>query len=101
MMEMLSTGTLAEDLRKAITDSGLTAYALGKACNISPILINRFMNGERDMRIATASKICGVIGYGLAKLAPTEPVKGQGEEDQAEKPAKKAVKKPPKKKPSR
>lgn len=97
MMEMLSTGTLAEDLRKAITDSGLTTYAIGKACKISPILINRFMSGERDMRVATASKICEVLGYGLAKLEKpkNEPETG------STKPGKKTAKKPTKKKPSK
>jgi hypothetical protein len=46
------------------------------------------VNGERDMRIETASKICHVLGYGLAKL-----------ETSKTKTAKKATKKAVKKKP--
>ena len=87
MMDMLNAGNLAEDLRKAISDSGLTHYALGKAASVDIASIDRFMSGERDMKIMTASKICSVLGYGLAKIEPPKPSK--------KKPTKKAVKKKP------
>jgi len=88
MMGMLNAGTLADDLKKAIAESGMTTYAIAKQCGISQIGIDRFVNGERDMRIETASKICHVLGYGLAKL-----------ETSKTKTAKKATKKAVKKKP--
>ena len=77
MMRMLNAGTLADDLRKAIVESGLTTYAIGKQCGLDQIAIDRFMRGERDIRVATASKICEVLGYGLGKLEPkpSKPVK--------------------------
>lgn len=79
---MLNAGTLANDLRTAVTNSGMTHYAIGKASGVAPEMIDRFMTG-RDIRLTTASKICEVLGYGLAKIEP-----------QASKPAKKkAVKK--------
>jgi len=70
MMEMLNVGDLSEDLKKAITDSGLTHYAIAKAAAVGQPIIDRFMSGERDMRVATAAKICQVLGYGLAKFTP-------------------------------
>ncbi len=87
MMDMLNAGDLAEDLRKAIADSGLTHYAIGKASGVNIANIDRFVSGERDMRVATASKICAVLGYGLAKIELPKPSK--------KKPTKKAVKKKP------
>ena len=87
-MGVLNAGTLAEDLRKAISDSGMTSYAIGKACGIGPIQIDRFMSGERDMRIATASKICETLGYGLAKIETAK-------KSETKKATKKAVKKKP------
>ena len=85
--DMLNAGDLAEDLRKAISDSGSTHYAIGKAASVDIASIDRFMSGERDMQIMTASKICAVLGYGLAKIEPPKPSK--------KKPTKKAVKKKP------
>ena len=77
MMGMLNAGTLVMDLKKAITDSEMTHYAIGKASGVDVGSIDRFMSGERDMRVATASKICEVLGYGLTKLEPRseKPVK--------------------------
>lgn len=99
-MGMLHAGTLAEDLKKAIADSGLTHYAIAKAAGVNVGGIDRFMRGERDMRIETASKICEVLGYGLAKLdrSGSEP---DSSEAMSSKPAKKTAKKSPKKKPSK
>ena len=87
MMDMLNAGDLAEDLRKAISDSGMTHYSIGKASGVNIANIDRFVSGERDLRLATASKICSVLGYGLAKIEPPKPSK--------KKPTKKAVKKKP------
>ncbi len=80
---MLNAGTLADDLRVAVTNSGMTHYAIGKASGVAPDMIDRFMTG-RDIRLTTASKICEVLGYGLAKL-----------ESQKSKPVKKGTKKKP------
>lgn len=59
--------TLSASLRSAIIASGQTSYALGKAATVSPILIDRFLRGERDMRLATADKIVAALG---ARLLP-------------------------------
>lgn len=72
-------GSVAIDLRRAIIVSGLTHYAIGKAAGVAPAVIDRFVSGERDLRMATASKIADALGYGLMKKldteAPSRPVK--------------------------
>lgn len=62
---ILQMGSLVLDLRQAITDSGLTHYAIGKAAGVQPNMLDRFMSGERDLRLATAGKIADALGYRL------------------------------------
>ena len=69
---VLKMGSLVLDLKQAITDSGLTHYAIGKAAGVQPNIIDRFTRGERDLRFVTASKIAETLGYGLAKLEPRD-----------------------------
>jgi plasmid maintenance system antidote protein VapI len=57
---------IGETLRKAIVDSGLTSYALGKAAGVSSGMIDRFKRGERDLRLSTAEKLCETLGLTLA-----------------------------------
>jgi hypothetical protein len=57
-------------LRQAIKASGLTHYAIGKAAEVAPSQIDRFMlpasdPRHRDLRLATAAKIAAVLGMGL------------------------------------
>jgi plasmid maintenance system antidote protein VapI len=56
-----------EQLRAAIRDSGLTHYRIGKDAGVAPHIIDRFVSGERDLRLATAAKIGKVLGLGLTK----------------------------------
>lgn len=58
---------LANELRQAINDSGLTHYAIGKASCVDTAVIDRFVSGERDIRLETAGKIAESLGYRLAK----------------------------------
>lgn len=74
LLEMLDAGDLAEDLRVAIRDSGLSRYSIAKQCGVGQSILDRFVTGERDMRVETAAKICRLLGYRLAKVSPeTEP----------------------------
>ncbi len=73
-MAMLMNGDetrLAKRLKEAIAASGATHYAIGKQAGIRPDLLDRFMRGERDLRLASASKIANVLGLDLvsAKLS--------------------------------
>lgn len=57
-------------LRRAVTSSGLTHYAIGKAAGVAPSQIDRFMMPRddprhRDLRLGTAAKIAAVLGLEL------------------------------------
>ena len=54
-----------ETLRDAIRASELTTYRIGKDAGISTGVIDRFVSGERDIRLATAAKIAKVLGLEL------------------------------------
>lgn len=56
---------LVEQLKRAIRDSGLTHYRIGKAAGIRPDMVDRFMRGERVFRLDTAAKICESLGLEL------------------------------------
>lgn len=69
---------LAARLKEAITASGATHYAIGKQAGIRPDLLDRFMRGERDLRLASAGKIANALGLDLvptstAKRSPKRP----------------------------
>lgn len=61
---------IEDSLRKAIADSGMTHYAIGKAAGIATGMIDRFVRGDRGIQLGTASKIARVLGYGLVKVQP-------------------------------
>lgn len=58
--------TIADQLKKAIRESGLTSYALGKAADVGQPVIDRFLSGERDIRMATAAKLAFSLGCELS-----------------------------------
>ena len=58
-------------LRKAITASGLTHYALAKAAGVQASQLDRFMMPaedprHRDLRLSSAARIAAFLGLGLA-----------------------------------
>lgn len=52
-------------LKNAIKASGLTHYAVAKLAGITPGQIDRFMSGERDLRLETAGRIAAALGLEL------------------------------------
>src|SRR3954449_2496191 len=64
-----SRRAISEQLRGAIVDRGLTAYRLGRETGIDPGLIQRFINGERDIRMKTADALADVLGLRLVEGA--------------------------------
>lgn len=56
---------LADVLRAAITESGLTHYRIGKDSGVAPQIIDRFVSGERDLKLGTAEKLCEQLGLEL------------------------------------
>lgn len=55
---------MAEQLRKAIRDSGLSANELAQQTGVNQTLISRFLRGK-DMGIERASKIAVYLGLSL------------------------------------
>ena len=54
-------GPLTEALKKAIRDSGQTEEQIAKQAGVPPIVISRFLSGERDIRMATADKLAAAL----------------------------------------
>jgi transcriptional regulator with XRE-family HTH domain len=54
--------TLAEQLREAITRSGITLYKLSQESGIDRSQLSRFMRGERDMSLLVTDKLTQVLG---------------------------------------
>lgn len=52
-------------LRAAIRKSGLSHYAIGKLASVAPSVIDRFVAGERDIRLATAAELAACLGLVL------------------------------------
>ena len=56
------TKSLGDALREAVIHSELTPYKIAKAAGIQANVLTRFLNGERDLRLATAGKVASVLG---------------------------------------
>ena len=67
---------LDEALKSRIRDRGLTAYALAKLAEVRPHVVQRFLNGERGLTLATADKLAGVLGLELTPRHPDHRGKG-------------------------
>jgi DNA-binding phage protein len=58
---------LALQLRDAIEASGMTAYAIAKVSGVDSGILYRFLAGERDLTLDTASRIAAVVGVRFTK----------------------------------
>ena len=58
--------SLSEALRQAIRESDKSVDEVANDAGVSPIVISRFLSGERDIRMATADKLADVLGLKLA-----------------------------------
>jgi plasmid maintenance system antidote protein VapI len=63
---------LADSLKEAIQNSGLTAYRVAKMAGVTQPVIDRFTKGERGLTLETAGKIAQVLGYELVKSREIE-----------------------------
>lgn len=59
-----------EQLRAALAESKLTAYALAKESGVSAGVLSRFLSGERDITLGTAAKLAHVLGLSLVGKSP-------------------------------
>jgi plasmid maintenance system antidote protein VapI len=59
--------TIADQLRKAIANSGASEYAIAKASEVDMGVLSRFVRGERTITLATAAKLCSHLGLRLSQ----------------------------------
>jgi plasmid maintenance system antidote protein VapI len=59
-----------EQLRQAILDKGEPVYLLANAAGVAHPVLYRFMNGERDLTMRTAAKLCRHLGLELGPKRP-------------------------------
>lgn len=69
--------TVSEQLRQAITESGLSIYAISKGSGVTQPVVARFTSGERDIRMATADKLFKF--FGMVATPPTRGPSGSAE----------------------
>ncbi len=62
---------IIEVLQQAIESDGRAVYRLGKESGVSPEAIYRFVAGEHDIRLVTASKLADVLGLELRSRKKT------------------------------
>jgi ribosome-binding protein aMBF1 (putative translation factor) len=64
LQEHLMAG-ICDQLRRAISKSGETYYALAQRSGVDAVVISRFVNSERDLRLETAEKLAAALGLEL------------------------------------
>jgi transcriptional regulator with XRE-family HTH domain len=57
--------SLNDQLRDAIERSDKTRYRISLESGISQAVLSRFVNGQSDLTVATAEKLCESIGVEL------------------------------------
>jgi len=55
-------------LKTSLRSSGRSFYQIAKESGVSPIVVTRFLAGKRDIRMATADKLAGVLGLKLVGI---------------------------------
>ena len=64
--------TIDLQLKDRIRLCGKTHYRIAKDADISPDIIDRFMSGERDIRLVTAAKIAEALGMELRPMSDNQ-----------------------------
>ena len=59
------TGKTTMELRDAIRKSELTQNEIARRAGIDRGMVSRFVNGERGMTLATATKVADILGLEL------------------------------------
>jgi len=62
----MATAGISEQLRAAIR-SAESLYEIEQATGINHAVLGRFLSGERDIRLATAERLCQHFGLTLVK----------------------------------
>ena len=69
---MAKTPKFAGLIRRSIRADGRSLYRLAKDTGIAVSVLQRFMSGERGLNLATAEKICRVVGLDLRPVKKTK-----------------------------
>src|SRR5689334_15119289 len=67
-MPRRSTKPFKEVLRNAVREAGRSNYAVAKGAGVAPIVLQRFINGDRGLNLETAERIARFLGL---ELRPT------------------------------
>lgn len=62
--------TLSAELRTIIARQALSAYAVARRAGVSPRIVQRWLAGERDIRLRTADRLAIVLGARLVEAGP-------------------------------
>ena len=68
---METENPIADALRQAVRDSGLSLQKLAEATGVERASLSRFVRGERTLRLDMADRLAVYFGFKLTK--PTEP----------------------------
>src|SRR5271165_4172051 len=64
--------TFSDVIREAVVESGMTSYGLGRAADVAPAVIQRFLAGERGLNLCTVEKLARVLELRLLKVRNTQ-----------------------------
>jgi sRNA-binding carbon storage regulator CsrA len=67
-MQISRPTSISEAIRGVIIDRGLSAYAVAKMSGVSPVVIQRFVSGERGLSLDTADKIAMNLGLRISEV---------------------------------
>jgi transcriptional regulator with XRE-family HTH domain len=67
MSKMKKRPPISRTLRETIRKQGLTAYAAAKRAGISVDAVQRFMNAERGLNLATVDKLADALELTLCE----------------------------------
>lgn len=62
-------------LRNALSKDGRTHYAIGKAADIAPAILDRFATGERSLTLPVASRLAQELGLQLIATGKLDQLK--------------------------
>ena len=60
------SASLGEVLRKAIRDNSQPTAEIAEKAHLSPLILAKFVAGERDIHLETADRLAEVLGIKLA-----------------------------------
>jgi plasmid maintenance system antidote protein VapI len=68
---------IAEQLRKAILDSGISGYRLSRDAGVPQAVLSHFLRGKRSITIDTAAKLAAFLGLELRPRKRRQARKGK------------------------